>query len=837
MQMILNSIQSLFSGGGFLPRGYGSLWDSDILWLHTLSNAITGLSYFLIPIAIYYFFVRQQADIRNTRAIFWLLVIFILSCGINYFMNIYAIWYPTYHLAGWVKAINAVISLATAITILPYLPKLFKLSSAAELQKANIELQKRVEERDRVEHELQLHKDNLEDLVQSRTQDLENTLLQLKHEERDRQRAQDQAEFQSSLLDQLDSAIIATDNNQRIVYWNKHAVRLFGWQKEEALGKRSADLLFPKKDKAKNKQRCQELFSNTRWEGEINMLHRGERSIPIHTNATHLIDEQGKNIGHALVCFDITDQVKLETKLRRDKETAERAAVAKQDFLSTMSHEIRTPLNVVVGMTRLLMDGSPKKEQQEYLKSLQFSANHLLVIINDILDFAKIEAGRIKLEKIGFNPREVAEGIGKAFMFRAEEKNIRLRVEWDEAIPERMIGDEVRLTQILNNLVGNAIKFTDRGFVSINTKLLNKRGEKYEIQFEIRDTGIGIPKNRLQTIFQRYTQAEANTTRKFGGTGLGLTICKRLIELQGGLLQVRSKEGLGSNFSFTLTYDLDTKAPEKQLKPKQGFNTDKLKDLNLLLVEDNPSNRMVATSFLDKVGIQVDTAEHGGLAVEAVQRKKYDIVLMDLQMPVMDGCEATTAIRALGGSFEQLPIIALTADVVQGVKDRVFECGMNDYLSKPFNPDELHFKIALNLNLIRPDEAPDVVEINDDIVTLYELIDKYNDDVQFVTNLLDSLRKSFQLLTDQVSNSADQKNIYELRRLTHKLLPSIKMVENHALQEQLAGLKKILDNESADESEVNQYIDAIRESSNKSIEYIDNLFTSIQKHKDKLTAS
>nr|WKN40277.1 ATP-binding protein [Tunicatimonas sp. TK19036] len=835
MQVILDTITGLLTGEGFVPQGQAYSWQPDILWLHALSDGITGLSYFLIPVAIF-FILRRRSDFQFSESTFWIFIAFIVSCGITHFIDIYTIWHPAYRLSGGMKAINAALSIITAVAIWPLIPKFAKASSTASLQKANAELQKQIDERVRVEQELQLHKDNLETLVQNRTQDLEETLLQLKHEIRDRQRAQGQVNFQASLLDQLDSAIMATDTHQRIVYWNKHAERLFGWQKEEALGRRTADLLFPKKDQQKG-DRYHKILASKRWEGESNMLHRSGRIIPIHTNATHLTDEQGKNIGYALVCFDMTDHVKLERKLRKDKETAERAALAKQDFLSTMSHEIRTPLNVVVGMTRLLIDGNPKEEQLEYLKSLQFSANHLLVIINDILDFAKIEAGRIKLEKIGFSPKEVAEGITKAFTFRANEKNINLRIEWDDAIPERIVGDEVRLTQILNNLVGNAIKFTEQGFVSIHAKLLNKKDKKYEIRFEVRDTGIGIAKDRLQTIFQRYTQAESDTTRKFGGTGLGLTICKRLVELQGGLLQVRSKEGLGSTFSFTLLYDLDTKTPDKKVQPKKRLDTEKLKGINLLLVEDNPSNRMVATSFLHKVGVEVDTAEHGKIAVSAVQEKEYDIILMDLQMPVMDGCEATKAIRALGGNFEHKPIIALTADVVQGVKDRVFKCGMNDYLSKPFNPDELHYKIALNLNLIEPDETQEISDNSDDIVTLYQLIDKYNDDVKFVTNLLDSLRKSFQLLTEQVIDSADQKNLHELRRLTHKLLPSIKMVENHSLQEQLTGLKKALDKESTDESEVNQYVEAIRESSNKSIEYIDDLFTNIKKHKDQLTAS
>ncbi|WKN41224.1 response regulator [Tunicatimonas pelagia] len=837
---MINTIRTILgswlSGDGFMPHGHYYFWQPDILWLHTLSDAISGASYFVIPFAIFMLMEKRQ-DVWKAKPVFWLFIAFILSCGVTHFMEVYATWQPAYRISGWLKAINAVISLATAIAIWPLIPKLLNTPSTSSLKKANNELQKQIKERERAEQELQLHKDNLEVLVKNRTKDLENTLLQLKCEARDRQRAQEQANFQASMLNQLDSSIIAADANRRIVYWNQYAEHLFGWKKEEALGKKTTELLLPKSGKLINEAHHQDFIQNKHWEGEMTMRHRDGKTFPVHVSAATLANERGESVGYSLVCFDMTDHVRIASRLRRDKEKAERAALAKQDFLSTMSHEIRTPLNVVVNMTRLLMDESPREDQLEYMKSLQFSANHLLVIINDILDFAKIEAGKIKLEKINFSPREVTEGIIKAFKFRAEEKNISIRSDWDDAIPEYVLGDEVRLTQILNNLVGNAIKFTERGFVSVHTELLSKKKDKCKIKFDIRDTGIGIPADRIKSIFQDYTQGADDTTRKFGGTGLGLTICKRLVAIQKGELSVRSKEGFGSSFSFILTYEHNAKITKESQQARQKIDIEKLKGINLLLVEDNPSNRMVATSFLQKVGIQVTTAEHGKQALEKVQQTTFDIILMDLQMPIMSGCDAASAIRNLGGDYENLPIIALTADVVQGVKDRVKECGMSDYLSKPFNPDELHYKIALNMGLISSKEVPFVPnEEEDDMVQLHRLIDQYNDDVKFVTNLLDSLRRSFQLLTEQVANSASQKDVYELRRLTHKLLPSIKMVGNQELHTHLTGLKEALDQDSVDEIEVNQFVDEIRKSTTESIEYIDGLVTTMQDHKNHLTS-
>ncbi len=838
---MINTIQTTLKGWpnieGVMPYGHSHLWQPEMLfWLNTLLDGMAGTSYFVIPLATI-LFMKKRRGLQKVKPVFWLFVAFILSCGITHIMEMYTIWQPSYRVSGWQKVSNAAISVAAAIAILPFLPRLLKNLSTSSLKQANNELQKQVEERERAERELQLHKDNLEVLVKNRTKDLEDTLLQLKCEARDRQRAQKQVTFQASMLDQLDSSIIAADTNGKIVYWNQYAERLFGWTREEALGKKTSELLIPKSGQLANEIRHQDFIKKEHWEGEITMRHSNGKTFPVHVSAAALTNEEGESVGYSLVCFNMTDHVRIASRLRLDKEKAERAALAKQDFLSTMSHEIRTPLNVVINMTRLLMDEGPREDQLEYMKSLQFSANHLLVIINDILDFAKIDAGKIKLEKINFSPREVSEGIIKAFKFRAEEKNISVRSDWDDTIPEYVLGDEVRLTQILNNLVGNAIKFTARGFVSVHAELLSKKKNQCKIKFDVRDTGIGIPADQLKSIFQDYTQGSDDTTRKFGGTGLGLTICKRLVDIQGGELSVRSKEGLGSSFSFILTYEHSAKITKESQQARQSVDTEKLKGINLLLVEDNPSNRMVATSFLQKVGIQVATAEHGRQAVEKVQKDTFDIVLMDLQMPIMSGCDAASAIRNLGDDYKDLPIIALTADVVQGVKDRVMDCGMSDYLSKPFNPDELHYKIALNMGLISSDEVPFTPsEEEDDMMQLHRLIDQYNDDVKFVTNLLDSLRRSFQLLTEQVANSANQKDVYELRRLTHKLLPSIKMVGNQELHTHLTELKEALDQDSVDETEINQFVDEIRKSTTESIEYIDELVITMQDHKKHLTS-
>ena len=821
--MILHSIHSkLLSVGNF--GMVAALWpETGASWLHPLADAVMAVAFTVLFIAFFHF-LQERRDLTQTK---FPLVAFITLLGLHALVHVaqmYSFWQPILLLSGLLKSLTAVAAVLTTVAIWPLLPRLLKVPSSKTLQEINLKLQNEITERARVEEVLKLHQDHLELLVQARTQDLEDTTRRLQDEVKQRKEAQGQVAFQASLLNQLESAIIASNSEREIVYWNQYAEKLLGWTKEEVLGRPIEETLIRESDKHQER-RIAKLRQDKRWEGSLEMVHKNGHTIPIHASSTVLQDHQQQEIGYGFVCFDMSAQVRVNNRLQRAKVKAEKAAVAKQDFLSTMSHEIRTPLNVVIGMARLLIDENPKPEQLEYLKSLQFSANNLLVIINDILDFSKIEAGKVKLERINFSIREVTEGVINAFLFRAEEKGITLKYVVDEAVPERVMGDQVRLTQVLNNLVSNAIKFTEQGFVSIHVNPLNSRGEHVDISFEVRDSGIGIHQDKIRTIFDSFTQATSDTTRKFGGTGLGLTICKRLIELQGGSIQVKSKEGIGSNFGFTVPYQ----KTEQQTLPSVSETEDyQLSNVRVLLVEDNPANRMVACSFLGKMGVQTTVAENGVEALKSVQAEPFDIVLMDLQMPQMDGYEATQAIRQLGGKYEKLPIIALTADVVSDVKERAAEAGMNDYLSKPFNPSVLYRKISSNLNL--PNTFPSVPE-ESDILSLSDIVEKYDSDSAFITRLLDSLRSSFESLAQQVVVFAENKNVRELRQMTHKLIPTIRMVENYQLQEQLDELKFVLSNDVIDEEQVTQLVKAIVSSTHDSLRYIGQLAQSVSERK------
>ena len=785
-------------------------------WLHPVADAVMAIAFTVLFIAFFHF-LQERRDLTQTK---FPLIIFIVLLGLHtsvHLAEVYSFWHPVLLVSGLLKALTAIAAASTAVAVWPLLPRLLKVPSAKTLQEINLKLQNEITERARVEEVLKLHQDHLELLVQARTQDLENTTRRLQNEVQQRKEAQGQVVFQASLLNQLESAIIASDNEREIVYWNHYAEKLLGWTQEEVLGRSVEEVLIGKSERKQQEKRVAKLRQNKRWEGDLELLHKDGRAIPIHASSTVLQDHQLREIGYGFVCFDMSAQRRVNNRLQRAKTKAEKAAVAKQDFLSTMSHEIRTPLNVVIGMARLLMDEDPKPKQLEYLKSLQFSANNLLVIINDILDFSKIEAGKVKLERINFSIREVVEGVISAFLFRAEEKNITLKFAIDEAVPERIIGDQVRLTQVLNNLVGNAVKFTEQGFVSIHVDPLNSHGEHTDIRFEVRDSGIGISQDKIRTIFDSFTQATSDTTRKFGGTGLGLTICKRLVELQGGNIRVKSKEGIGSTFDFTISYRQTEQQGVPSVPETEEYH---LSNVRVLLVEDNPANRMVACSFLGKMGVQVAVAENGVEALRMVQAQRFDIILMDLQMPHMDGYEATQAIRQLGGRYEKLPIIALTADVVSDVKERAAEAGMNDYLSKPFNPDALYRTISHNLNL--PSTFPNVPE-KGDILSLRDIVRQYDSDVAFVNKLLDSLRSVFEPLGEQVVAIANDKDVYQLRSIIHKLIPTIRMVENDELQRQLSELRTVLSHNPTDEKRAQSLVLAIQRSVRTSLRYIEEL--------------
>lgn len=377
-------------------------------------------------------------------------------------------------------------------------------------------------------------------------------------------------------------------------------------------------------------------------------------------------------------------------------EKAEKSSQAKSEFLSTMSHEIRTPLNAVIGMSNLLMMGNPRPDQKENLDILKFSANNLLALVNDVLDFNKIESGKVVFENIRFNLFELMQNVCGGQRLKAEEKGLDFKLEVDASLKSKIVfGDPTRLSQIVFNLISNAIKFTHEGTVWVKVSRLEDRHNTVTVDFSVKDTGIGIEKENLDAIFEPFTQESITTTRQYGGTGLGLAIVKRLLELQNLQMSVYSQPGIGSEFSFHMEFPVSTAIETEQTEKQPMMSgVDSMGNMRVLIAEDNLVNVMLMKKLFSKWGITPTIAENGERAIEMVQYGNFDIILMDLQMPILNGFDAAIEIRKMRDPKKaNTPIIALTASALFDIKERVFSSGMNDYVSKPFKPDELREKM------------------------------------------------------------------------------------------------------------------------------------------------
>lgn len=393
--------------------------------------------------------------------------------------------------------------------------------------------------------------------------------------------------------------------------------------------------------------------------------------------------------------IDIHQRKNSELELLEAKQAAENASVAKALFLSNMSHEIRTPMNAIVGLTDLLLQEKVEGQVLENLNSIRQSADNLLVIINDILDFSKIEAGKLVFESIDFSIRNIVEHLLRTLDYKFREKGIGFKSVIDPKLPEVLIGDPFRLNQILINLVGNALKFTNQGQVQILVNLLSAANGEFNVRFSIKDSGIGIPKSRLNTIFEQFNQGSADVARHYGGTGLGLAITKQLIDLQNGEMYVESEEGVGSVFSFHLMFKESKRA---NLEPDAVARAEfpELRDCTFLVVEDNLINQRVIKQVLEKCNANVLLANNGKIGLEILGAQKCNAVFMDLQMPEMDGYTATELIRSgsLPGVDVGIPIVALTADALPETRTKVLLSGFSDFLPKPFRKEDLFVVIG-----------------------------------------------------------------------------------------------------------------------------------------------
>ncbi len=623
-----------------------------------------------------------------------------------------------------------------------------------------------------------------------------------------------------SAVDNLTEVIFQTDEKSFLTFLNPAWIDITGYQQEESLGHNLMEYIYPE-DRVEMDELYELLMDQKidfcRQTLRLSIKNGDTRWIEIYARLT--LDQFNQIEGISGTLNDVTDRKRAEEALIQAKEQAEQASLAKAQFLSTMSHEIRTPMNAVIGITNLLLKSNPQPDQKKNLSLLKFSGENLLHLINDILDFSKIEAGRVAFEEVDFNLKTLLSGIKQSLGTKAtEDKNLKLRMRLDDELPEMLIGDPTRLSQVLNNLVGNAIKFTEKGSVTLTVDLLQTTAEKVTLEFAVSDTGIGIPKDKLDDIFDSFSQASSDTTRKYGGTGLGLAITKKLLELQGSSIKVESEAGKGSTFFFELDFKLSKLQPEEENNFQVNTAaTPNLQGQLILLVEDNPVNIVVASQFLEDWGARVVVAENGSEALDRIEENSFALILMDLQMPLMDGYEAATEIRKKY-SEEELPIIALTADAMQGVHEQISAVGMSDYISKPFIPDELYKKINRHLKWrisSKPEEKGPAVpakqtpvetfdseqpallniqsksEEAEPLFKLDKLFAQTGGNQEFIKRMTSLFADTTPALLMQMEEGIQKQDVKQVQAIAHKLKPSVDLLQISSQKEVVRIIEKI----------------------------------------------
>ena len=579
-----------------------------------------------------------------------------------------------------------------------------------------------------------------------------------------------------SIIDNMNLGLLEVDTEEKILFANQCFCDMCGYELEEILGKRAAQIFAKGENIELMDQKNEERKRGSSNAYEIVVKDkRGQVRWWLVSGAPRFNDKN-ELIGSIGIHLDITAQKQLEFELTVAREQAEQSTRSKEVFLANMSHEIRTPMNAILGMSNQLGKTPLNKKQLFYLDTINSASENLLVIINDILDLSKIEAGKLSLEKIAFEPRAVIKRAMQALNHKAEEKGLALTNSLlDERVSEVFMGDPYRLNQVMLNVLSNAIKFTEKGSVDIMLEVINSTKLNQTIQVIIKDTGIGMNDNFRENLFEKFSQEDASVTRQYGGTGLGMSICKQLIELMGGEINVTSEKGVGTSMSFLVTLP---KGLVEDLPSRDIFVADEsmLAGKKILVVDDNEINRLVAATILGNYGAETVEAANGLESVEYLTNNQVDLVLMDVQMPVMNGFEAAGVIRKTISTT--LPVIALTANAIKGDNEKCIAAGMNDYLAKPFKEEDLMKMIAGMLNTKGSLNKTKKVEVlaEEPEITYYDIseikiISRGNE--AFITKMLKMFVQQIPEHIIEMKQQFDEQQLVAVGEIAHRIKPTI----------------------------------------------------------------
>ena len=589
-----------------------------------------------------------------------------------------------------------------------------------------------------------------------------------------------------TILDTMQLGLVELDLEKRVLYANPNFCRTIGYTSEELLGHNlPAQLLNPRNWSQLGEHialRTQGISTSY----ELPFTTKSGEAKWLLTGGSPLYDQHQVVTGSIGIILDITHQKELETSLREAKLLAEESTKAKEQFLANMSHEIRTPMNAILGMSQLLAKTPLAPRQSNYLHAITTSAENLLVIINDILDLSKLDAGQMVIERVGFNVARLCAQVEHTLRYKAEEKGLSLVINVRPQVPDVVLGDPYRITQILLNLAGNAVKFTHKGEVAIECDVVCVYNDQVELAFVVRDTGVGIAPTYLKQIFQEFSQEDASITRQFGGTGLGLSISRRLAQLMDSEIVIESAKNVGTNSAFTLMLPIGT---VNDLPPRPRATRPRAQQLRgkrVLLVEDNEYNMLLAKTYLVNAHLDVTEAENGAVAVDCVRCQSFDLILMDVQMPVMDGFEATRLLR------QQLevttPIIALTASAISGEKERCLAAGMDGYLTKPFYEDDLIQLLGdwllgpldqVSLSHAAPGPARSAA-LTAPLYNLEVLLLMGRGDHQFVATMVHTFITSTRTALRNLHGALAVGNLAGLHAAAHQLRPSLRHLQVQA---------------------------------------------------------